>query len=158
MALKPDREIYQETIKYTCETTGEEGYVCVVTSGGSGVALGDRAGQASIVSNPSGYKVAGVLMHDVVDKDETLYHLNFHNGERKKGSHACLLRKGVITTDALVSATSPTDGATAYLGADGKFTPTLSATGGLVATPKMGEFKGSKDENGFVCVEVNLPA
>lgn len=157
MALKPDREIYQETIKYTCETVGSEGFVTVVTSAGSGVALGDRAGQASIVADPSGYKVAGVLMHDVVNTDETQYHLNFHNGERKMGSRACLLRKGVITTNALVSGQSPTDGGVAYLGADGKFTATMSATGGIVATPKLGEFKGAKDENAYVCVEVNLP-
>jgi hypothetical protein len=62
-----------------------------------------------------------------------------------------------VTTDALASGTSPAAGGVAYLTSNGEVTPTVSSTGGLVATPKVGVFAGAKDENGYVTIDVNLP-
>jgi hypothetical protein len=157
MALKGTRNPLEESIRYTCESASEAGFLTVVTTVGSGVVLGDRAGKSSIVSNPSGYKVAGLLTHPVESVDETRYERNRHNGATKTGERACLGRKGQWTTNALVSGQSPTDGGVAYLGADGKLTATMSSTGGLVATPMVGAFVGAKDENGYVTVDLNLP-
>lgn len=158
MALKGDRSIIETDITLTCESVAERGVVLVHKSGaaGSGVAIGAKAGQADLVANPSGYKVAGLLINDVVDVDITRYHTNFHKDERLVGERATLLKKGRVTTNKVSG--SPNPGDVAYLTTNGQLTPTLSATGGLVATPKVGTFAGAKDENGFAAVDINLPA
>lgn len=155
MGLKGDRVILETDITMTCDSVASRGVTLVIKTGGSGVNLGDTAGAADLVANPSGYKVAGLLLNDVVDVDTTRYHLNFHKDERLVGQRSTLLRKGRVTTDK-VSGT-PTAGATAYLTTNGNLTPTVSATGGVTATPKVGVFAGALDENGFAAVDINLP-
>lgn len=155
MALKADRVILETDITLTCETATTRGVVLCHKTSGSGVAIGDSAGQADLYASASGNKVAGLLLNDVVDIDQTRYHRNFHKDETMKSERCTLLRKGRVTTDAISG--TPTVGATAYLTANGQLTPTKSATGGTVATPPVGEFKSIKDANGFVCVELNLP-
>lgn len=155
MALKGDRSILDDNITLTCESVAERGVTLVHKTAGSGVAIGATAGEADLVANPSGYKVAGMLYHDVVNIDETRYHRNFHKDETKVGERCRLITKGKLTTDKVTG--TPTPGATAYLTTNGVLTPTLSTTGGLVATPKVGVFEGAKDENGFATVSLNLP-
>jgi hypothetical protein len=46
--------------------------------------IGDGRGKADLYTDPSG-KVAGLLLNDVVDVDETRYHRNFQKDEMKKG-------------------------------------------------------------------------
>lgn len=155
MALKGDRVIIETDITLTCESAASRGVILCHKTAGSGVALGDTAGQADLIAAPSGYKVAGLLLNDVVDIDETRYHRNWHKQEQKKSERCTLLRKGKVTTNALSG--SPNAGDPAYLTANGQVTPTKSTTGGLVATPPVGEFKSKKDENGYVTIELNLP-
>lgn len=157
MALKGDRVVLETDITLTCATATARGFVLVHSTSGSGVAIGESAGGADLVAAPSGYKVAGLLMNDVVSVDETRYHRNFQKDETLINERCTLLRKGRVTTNALVAGQTPAVGGTAYLGADGKVTATKSTTGGLAATPPVGEFKSIKDENGYVCVEINLP-
>jgi hypothetical protein len=71
------------------------------------------------------------------------------------GERCNLLRKGRVTIDGIVGTPNPGD--TAYVTTNGNLTPTLSATGGLVATPKVGQFASIKDEEGFATVDLNLP-
>lgn len=155
MALKGDRVVLETDITMTCASVASRGVVLVIKTAGSGVSLGDTAGVADLVAAPSGYKVAGLLMNDVVNVDQTRYHRNFHKDETQVTERCTLLRKGKVTTDKYTG--SPTAGATAYLTANGVLTPTKSTTGGLVATPPVGEFKGLPDEAGYVTVEINLP-
>lgn len=155
MALKPDRVILETDIRRTCPTAATRGVVLVRTTSGSGVALGDSAGVADLKADPSGYKVAGVLLNDMVSIDETRYHKNFHKDEMPLGGRCTLLTKGRVTTNAVTG--TPTEGAVAYLTANGNVTPTVSATGGTAATPKVGKFGSIKDANGYVDLEVNLP-
>lgn len=162
MALKQPRTILETDISLTCDTVKERGYFLVYGGGtagtagssGSGVALGDRAGVATLVTAQSGSKVAGMLLNDVVNYDTTKYHGNFHKDETLINERCNLLRKGRVTTDALVSGQSPAAGDVAYLGASGKLT---AAYVNDVATPKVGRFVAPKDENAFVTVDVNLP-
>jgi hypothetical protein len=53
---------------------------------------------------------------------------------------------------------SPSAGDPAYLTAAGEVTKTVSATGGVVATPPVGRFMSTKDEDGYAKVEINLPS
>jgi len=155
MALKGERVILETDITLTCESVASRGVVLVHKTSGSGAALGDTAGEADLVSNPSGYKVAGLLLNDVVDVDETRYHRNFHKDETKKGERCTLLKKGRVTTNKIIG--TPAVGDTAYLDSSGNLTPTAHSTGGLVAKPKVGQFVSIKDENGYATVDVNLP-
>lgn len=155
MALKGDRSIIETDITLTCESTTERGVTLVYRTAGSGAALGASAGKADLVANPSGYKVAGLLLNDVASVDVTLFRLNSHKDERLVGERCTLVRKGRGTTNKVTGA--PTNGATAYLTANGNITPTRSATGGEVATPKVGVFAGAKDQDGFAAVDIDLP-
>lgn len=157
MGLKGDRVILETDITYSCASVASRGVTLVGKTAGSGVALGDSAGVADLVASPSGKKVLGILLNDVVNIDETRYHRNFHKDETKINERCTILKKGRVTTDKLAAGTTPGDGDTAYLTTNGELTPTVSTTGGIAATPKVGQFRGGKDEAGFVCVEVNLP-
>jgi hypothetical protein len=155
MALKGDRYEFETDISRTCESATERGVVLCGLTAGSGAALGATAGKADLMADPSGKVPAGMLMNDVVSVDETRYHRNFQKDEHKVGERCRLLRKGWVVTNKISG--TPTDGATAYLTTNGQVTPTLSATGGLVATPKVGQFRGIKDEDGYAKVDINLP-
>lgn len=157
MALREDREIYRDNIRYTCDNVAEAGDTLVVKTTGSGVILGTSAGVASLLANPSGYKVHGMLTHDVVDVDETLYHRNDYKGVMKINERCRVVKEGILVTNSLKSGDTPTDGETAYLTLNGELTKTMSATGGLVATPKVGVFRGGVDADAYIAVELNLP-
>jgi hypothetical protein len=155
MALKADRYEFETDITKTCESVAERGVVLVNLTAGSGVAIGESAGKADLVANPSGYTVAGVLLNDVVSTDQTKFHINYHKDETKAGARCRLLKKGWVITNKVTG--TPTNGATAYLTTSGVVTPTVSSTGGLAATPKVGQFDSIKDENSYVKLTVNLP-
>lgn len=157
MALREPRLIIEDDVTLTCESAAERGVILCHKSGsaGSGMALGDQAGKADLISAQSGYKVAGMLMHDVVSIDTTKYHRNWHKDETLVGNRCKLMKKGWAVTDKYTG--SPTVGAVAYLTANGVLTPTLSTTGGLAQTPKVGLFESIPDADGFVKVSLNLP-
>lgn len=154
MALKAPRAIVETDISLTCSTVTERGVITVYQTGGSGVALGDAAGSCQVATNASGLRVAGLLMNDVVTYDTTRYHGNFHRDETLQNERCNLLKKGRVTTNMLVSGQTPAAGDTAYLGASGNLT---GAFVNIAATPKVGEFVGSKDSDGYVTVDINLP-
>lgn len=156
MALKGDRLVIETDISLTCGSVAERGTVVTHNASGSGIALGTSAGSTQLSSNPSGTKVAGILINDVISLDETLYHRNFHKDVKLTGERVTLLRKGRITTNKLVG--TPAVGDTAYLDSSGCLIPTFHAAGGLVARPKVGQFVSIKDENGYAAVDVMLPA
>lgn len=156
MALKGTRNILETDGTKTCPSAASRGVVLVDKTSGSGNAIGDHSGTADLVANPSGYSVAGLLLGDVVNVDQTRYHLNYHKDETIIGGRVNLLRKGMVVTDA-IAAVTPSAGQTAYLTSNGTLTNAVSATGGLVATPKVGQFRSGKDENGFAAVDVALP-
>jgi hypothetical protein len=155
MALKADRFEQETDITMTCPSVASRGVGLCVKTSGSGVALGDSASVCDLFASPSGQVFAGVLMNDVVNIDLTRYHINFHKDEVPINYRVRLLRKGWVITDQISG--TPTVGQTAYLTTNGQFTPTLSATGGLVATPKAGRFESIKDASGFVKLAVNIP-
>lgn len=155
MALKGDRVIIETDITLTCESVAERGVVLCHKTSGSGVAIGSSAGQADLYASASGHTVAGILLNDVVDVDQTRYHLNFHKDEKVTGQKCTLLKKGRVTTNKISG--TPTVDATAYLTSNGELTPTVSATGGTAATPKVGKFASIKDEAGYCAVDINLP-
>lgn len=156
MAIKPDRLIDVTEIALVCNDVHEKGQVLVYGTAASGAGI-VTPGVASLASNPSGYKVAGLSLANFVDIDQTRYHRNFHKDEQVIGEKVPLLRKGYVVTNMIASGTTPTAGSKAYLTTDGKLTPTVNPTGGETATPKVGEFATGKDENGYAKVYIELP-
>lgn len=156
MALKPDRNVLETDISLVCNDVVEKGTILVYSTAASGVGI-YTPGVATVVSNPSGYKVAGVTLANFVNIDQTRYHRNWHKDEQVLGEKAPLIRKGFVVTNMIVASPGTiTAGAKAYLSTDGKLTATVSATGGEVATPLVGTFATSKDENGYAKVFINL--
>lgn len=157
MSLKGDRYIVTTDITFHLNETGEKGQICVYSTSGSGAALDQGDALVTIAANPSGNVPAGLLLTDVVNYDLTRRHLNSQKDEMQQGGKVPLMTKGWVVTNRIVAATSPTAGNSAYLSTTGDVTPTVSATGGTVATPLVGKFKSSKDEDGYAKLSIDLP-
>ena len=165
MALKGDRRELYVDVSFFNNDVAERGIVLVYGPGGgsgtglnsgSGVALDDANQVASVAGNPSGLIPAGLLLNNQVSIDQTRQHINFQRDEMIAGGKCALLRRGWVVTNMITG--TPAAGNKAYLTANGKLTPTKSATGGTAATPLVGEFMTSLDQDGYAKVEVNLPA
>ena len=147
--LKPNRIVTEQDLSFYMDEVAEAGIAAVVKSVGTGVSMDDVDHQVEVSSTVANKVVAGFLMQDVVDKDLTKHHLNFHNGEVNKGSKVTLLTKGQITTDQVdgaVTASGP-----AYLAANGKVSATQATN-----APRVGTFLTAKDDDGFVRLSVSL--
>jgi hypothetical protein len=152
MALKGNRQIKSHrTDIYVDEVAERGGFLVQSTTYGSGAALDQASNVGTYKANSSGTHVLGVLLDDVVDVDQTRYKLNQHKSEIQKGMKATVADVGWVLTNYYVG--SPTPGP-AYLTSSGKVTPT---NGGAAATPIVGRFESSPDEDSYVKVSFNLP-
>lgn len=154
MALKSDRNVLETDISLVCNDVVSKGLVLVYGTAASGVG-NETPGVASLVANPSGYKVAGLTLASFVSIDQTRQHRNFMKDEQVIGEKAPLLRKGYVVTDAVAG--TPAPGAPAYLVGTGVLSTVISPVG-VVATPLVGAFASAKDESGFAKVYIDLPA
>lgn len=152
MALKGDRIEFLSDISYFMNSVAERGGIVSLSgTGGSGAAMDQSANLVAEVANPSGSKPVGVLLQDVVNIDLTRQHLNHFKNEVQKGGKVAVLRQGYVVTNKIQG--TPTAGSPAYVGHSGL----ISATNVGSATV-IGEFRSSKDQDGYAKVEVNLPA
>lgn len=154
--LKADRVVSRDDIRFACTSTGEAGMALVFKTAGSGVGVGDTAGSVEVIANPSGKAFAGILMHEVVELDETRFHRNDQKIQHLKNERCQMLKEGRVTTDNISGSISsvPTN---AYVTANGEFTATVDTNGGVAATPLAGQFESLKNENGFATIVINLP-
>jgi hypothetical protein len=154
MALKGDRHIVYDDIRWFCNDEVERGVILVHSgSGGSGVSMDDTTNLVTVpgTGSVSGLLPAGLLLNDFVTLDETRFHLNKHKDEMRTGSKAHLLKKGWVFTNKLVSGNTPSAGAPAYLGASGNV-----STSSADSAARVGTFKGRKDGDGYVLVEIDI--
>jgi len=171
MALKPDRSIVgnQTDISFFYNSTAEKGEVLVFSTGGSGAAMDDATAVVTRPStNPSGEIFAGVLLNDVVNKDLTQTHINFHKDEMQQGGKVTLARApAVLVTDMVASGESPTIGQKLSFRlinkshADrtnrGVFTTTAVSDTGTAYAPEsyqIGEALSVKDADGYFKVRL----
>ena len=164
MALKGDRHEFQVDISFFNNDVAEKGLVLVYgpgggsgtgPTGGSGIALDNTKQIASVAANPSGLRPAGLLLNNQVNIDQTRQHINYHRDEMIAGGKCALLRQGWVVSNKITG--TPSAGNKAYLGANGLVTPTVSSNGGTAATPQVGEFMSSADEDGYAKVAIHLP-
>lgn len=157
MALKGDRyEGMTDVSFFMNDTSAAKGGIAVLSTGGSGVALDQSKALVTYAATASGNVPVGLLLNDMVNIDQTRQHINFHKNEVQKGGKVTLLTKGWVVTNMITG--TPAAGNPAYLTDEGKLTPTKSATGGVVATPPVGRFLSSEDEDGYAKVAIDLPA
>jgi hypothetical protein len=171
MALKADRDVRATAIHFTVDAAAEAGQVLIYGTQPSGAASGWGMNDQSCVATPlgtgnpgSGHKIAGVLLHPVVDiyhkalaadgapasgvareVFDNRYHRNWHNGESIVGEHATLGTDGWVLTNRINGI--PTGGDPAYLGTSGNFQNT--AVNGNVS---IGKFETAKDSDGYARV------
>lgn len=157
MALKGDRIELQHDISFFMNEVGARGGVVVISTGGSGASMDQSAALVTYAATGSGKKPIGLLLNDMVNIDLTRQHLNQHKNEVQKGNKVEIARKGPFVTDQIASGITIAVGDIAYLSNGGRITNVKSATGGDVATPKVGQFLSGLDEDGYAKVEINLP-
>ena len=154
MSLKPDRDPVQTDISFFCNQTASRGGIVCFSTAGSGVAMDQAAAAVQYKTSASGGKPVGILLNDVVNLDLTRQKANVHKDEVQLGSKVTIMTKGWVVTDYLTSGITVSAGDTAYMAAEGRIT---NVNAGAVATPVVGAFLSTKDEDGFAKVSVNLP-
>jgi hypothetical protein len=153
MALKPDREELAHDISFYMNEAAERGGIATLLTAGSGggwkTVMGDTKNVVTYSATASGKKPLGILLNDMVPKEPVtgMTRRWAHRDEMPIGSKCTLLRRGWVTTNKISG--SPVGGEPAYVGPSGLITPT---SGGAC----VGQFLGSKDEDGYVRVSVLL--
>lgn len=155
MALRPDVVLnpYADRVDFFMNQTAERGAIVSLSTGGSGVAIESASNAVVYRSSASGAVPLGVLINDVVNLDLTRQDYNPYKNEVQLGSKVHISADCTVVTNMITSGVSPAAGDAAYLAADGRVT---NVNTGAVASPLVGRFLSSKDEDGYAKVRVNL--
>jgi hypothetical protein len=158
MALKNDRYEAITDISFFMDQVAERGGVVCMKTAGSGVAMDQSEAEVQYAAAPSGAMPLGVLLNDMVNKDLTQTHLNFHKNEMQKGSKVVVLLEGFVVTDMITPGVTPTKGQKAYVYESGYISTSAVSDDSGMATAPIGRFLSTKDEDGFCKVYVKMPA
>jgi hypothetical protein len=156
MALKADRHELQTDISFFMDSTATRGGLVCISTAGSGSAMDQSGAVVEYAADASGKAPAGVLLNDMVNLDLTRQHINWHKDEVQKGGKVTVLKKGYVVTDSIYPGESPAAGGLAYVAHSG-FISTGSKDSGDGREQIVGRFLSTKDEDGYVKVEINLP-
>lgn len=146
MALGPNRQVFQDTIRYAVnEAAARGGILCTSAT----------AGQLTYVVNPTGAGVqpVGILLDDVEDLNYDRHPEYLQRNVLDIGGGVGVANKGEFETDLIVG--TPAQGNPAYLHPSGYIGPT-QLTDGLNPAPRIGTFRSALDANGFASVLVDL--
>ena len=152
MALKPLRK-YDEgsDIAYVLNEVAEAGIVVrhVSTASGTGKP-GDANNLVEVPTSVSGVPV-GILVPDVVSIDLSRQNhiARNHRDELPVCSPVTIVTDGYVYTNMLVSGVSPTPGQPAYYVSGGLVT-------NVAGSAVVGRFRGQKDADGYIGVDVKL--
>jgi len=153
MALKTDRTHVASDISFFTNAVATRGGIMTVATAGSGSAMDQAAATVAYAVNPSGLAPVGVLMGDVVNNDLTRQKENVHKEETQLGGKVTLWTQCQVVTNMIKSGDDPTVGQAAFLTGSGL----LSVTNlGDIATPRVGKFLSTKDEDGYCKVSIDV--
>lgn len=155
MALKGDRNILDYDVSYFINTTASPGGVVSLSTAGSGSSMDNGSAVVAYAANGSGQLPIGFLGGNVVDYTLTKQKLNYMAPESNVGQKAIIYTKGWVVTDMIYPGLTIAAKDKAYLGPSGLLTNTFTNT---AATPEVGVFLSTKDENGYAKVSFNLPS
>jgi len=127
---------------------------------GSGIAMDQSEAEVEYKVSASGSAPLGLLLNDMVNKDLTQTHMNFHKNEMQKGGKVTVLLEGYAVTNMIQAGVTPAMGQRAYVGISGNLAVAAvsddsSATQSAIA---VGRFLSTKDENGYCKVYIKMPA
>lgn len=129
----------------------ERGIVMIVDTDYSGTGkVGDGNNVVKVPTGTSGAP-RGLLLTDVEDIDLSQHpHLaRNYRDVVPLCSPVTLLTHGYVFTNKLVTGNTPTAGTAAHFNTDGKLTTTTTST-------RVGTFRGVKDADGYVGVDINI--
>lgn len=158
MALKPDRNISVDETSYFAYSVSERGGVMCSTTGTQpiGAARDSSRRQVFYVTNPSGRSPVGLLVHDVVNIDQSRQQLNPYKSEVQIGSKVPLVVRGSVTTNFISNnqASGLLCPQPAYLGPSGM----LYSSAGFAGSgwPQVGRFMTNVDADGYAEVDINI--
>ena len=143
------------TGKYFMYAAGTRGAPVIFSTrpgSAAGLASGKWGDPENAVAVPSGTagQFAGILQDNVEDFDESryCYYPQWYGNNTTTCRPVAVIEQGVIFTDQIESADTPTRGADVFWSANGLFT---TAAGSV----KVGEFTGTKDAKGFAGIDLD---
>lgn len=161
--LKPDRLYNPADIvtHYSMYETGTRGGIVCQATGFYPVGAGTDSSEQRcyyVNGNPSGFKPVGLLINDVVNKDLTQTHINYHKDEVQIGEKVVVAKKGEFVTNRIgpgqASGVALTLPARAYVGPSGYlYTAAGYATSGWT---EVGRFTTYVNTEGFARFEANI--
>lgn len=156
MALKADRYEFQTDISffYDAGTATRGGVVVHDSTAGSGASMDQGVNLVKYAQVTATSRPVGILLNDVVNKDLTRTHLNWHKDEVQKGGKVTVLRKGYVVTSNITGDPAAGDPAYACHVTAGNIRKDSPGSSGVL---QVGRFLTSKDADGYAKVEVNLP-
>lgn len=146
MALGPNRQVFQTTIKYAVNEVAERGGILSAST---------TAGAATYLTVPTGSTVypLGILLCDVEDMNFDRHPEYLQREVVDVGSQVGIANKGEFQTNLVVGA--PTQGQPAYLHPSG-YVGATRLTDGVNPAPQVGKFRTGLDANGFASILVDL--
>ena len=146
MALGPNRQVFQTTIRYAVNEAAERGGVLSTSA---------TAGALTYLTVPTGAGVqpVGVLLDDVEDLNFDRHPEYLQREVIDIGGVVGVVNKGEVQTDLIVG--TPAQGNPAYLHPSGYVGP-AQLTDGVNPAPRVGTFRTALDANGFATVLVDL--
>ena len=145
MALGPNRQVFQTTIRYAVNAAAERGGILSYSS---------TAGEAEYDVDGSGASAIGILLDDVEDLNFDRHPEYLQRNVVDIGSVVGIANKGVFQTDQIVG--TPTQGNTAFLHPNGQVGATQLDDGVGNVSPTVGAFRTALDANGFLTLLVDL--
>ena len=145
MALGPNRQIFQTTIRYAVNGVAERGGVLAYSS---------TAGEAEYNVAASGAVAIGILLDDVEDLNFDRHPEYLQRNVVDIGSVVGIANKAVIESDQIVG--TPAQGNAAFLGVNGTISTTQLNDGVGNVAPQVGTFRTGLDANGFATVLIDL--
>lgn len=146
MALGPNRQVFQTTIRYAMNAAAERGGIVCTSS---------TAGEVEYRTVPTGSAVhaVGILLDDVEDLNFDRHPEYLQREVVDIGSVVGVANKGEFQTNLIVG--TPSQGDTAYLHPTGYIGATR-LTDGVDPAPRVGIFRTAKDANGYATVLIDL--
>jgi hypothetical protein len=147
MALGPNRQVFQTTIRYAVNAAAERGGILSAHT--------STAGVATYLTTPTGASIypIGILLDDIEDMNYDRHPEYLQREVVDIGSVVGIANKGEFQTNLIVG--SPSQGQPAYLHPSGYIGATR-LTDGINPAPQVGKFRTALDANGFATVLVDL--
>jgi len=149
MALKVHQAVVSDDINFKCGEVLEKGLLLVFSS---------TVGYVEKVTNPSGRKVAGLLMLDVRNRDvrddlgTTSITRNYSKNEVPVSGVVRLLRVGEVETNVVDASDTFAQGDKLYITGAGKVSKVQDNAG----CERIGHALAKKDSDGFLRLWINL--